>query len=790
MVRVLALLTVLLVPTLQARADEAEVLRVRFLSGDEALRASVLKGLEGYPAQVGAVLGPVFGDRTVRAPAAHAAAWLADRAPKDREPLLVDEVFTRADGDPAFVEEVRRFTRPSATAWPALAAAARKRLLDAASPVKVRTGAAVLLRHDATAATARLLADAWETGSEDVRAAAGDGLAAMLAFRFASPAEAKAFFARYERASFTEWVATLSAAKDAPDAPLYRRMVQEARANIERATTLADLDRYLRREQTPWPEVRRLAGRRAPKVQAQDGEWLLLLRRAISEETDRETLVGLLEATALLTKGNVDATRGLADAALARLPSCCADPELLKALLAVLERVGDKEHVAEAYARIRDVSDPGVLETWLSVAGSVGGNEVALCEFHRARADRTDEASIALLVRALDALARGGTESWSGSAVASAYLRGILRRQEARQGEAGLPHEPAPEARMAAVRGLEGFPSPETVSRLRELAHVPPEDTAVARLAVTVLGRMAPKVPEAAEALVDVAQSGEVPEVRIEAVRDLARLAAEAKDDVRRAAIEAVRSALKPTGGSRELRLAAAEAAAALADDGALPGVLALAAEAAKPGEPTLPEPLGASVEGLVTALAKSGAANDPAIADGLTRLAAAGAFDPAIELADAAADAAGGRIALQALRASLRRDRAHAAGRDVAARRKDVSDAHRILRSLLVAQNGGPPPESPRELEAWHGALVLLQDMSATLLDDAATPGDARRAALLAGVEAVVLRRDSGAASRAAGWLAQARSLPDLTPAERTQLDTWDGELTKLLVGPAPVPR
>ena len=115
-VRVLALLTVLLVPTLQARADEAEVLRVRFLSGDEALRASVLKGLEGYPAQVGAVLGPVFGDRTVRAPAAHAAAWLADRAPKDREPLLVDEVFTRADGDPAFVEEVRRFTRPSAAA--------------------------------------------------------------------------------------------------------------------------------------------------------------------------------------------------------------------------------------------------------------------------------------------------------------------------------------------------------------------------------------------------------------------------------------------------------------------------------------------------------------------------------------------------------------------------------------------------------------------------------------------------------------------------------------------------
>jgi hypothetical protein len=446
------------------------------------------------------------------------------------------------------------------------------------------------------------------------------------------------------------------------------------------------------------------------------------------------------------------------------------------------------EHVAEAYARIRDVSDPGVLEAWLSVAGSVGGNEVALCEFHRARADRTDAASVALRVRALDALARGGTESWSGSAVASAYLRGILRRQEARPNEAGLPFEAAPDARMAAIRGLEAFPSPETVARLREMAHVPPEEAAVARLAVTVLGRMAPTVPEAAEALVDVAQSGEVPEVRIEAVRDLARLAVEAKDDVRRAAIEAVRSALKPTGGSRELRLAAAEAAAALADDGSLPGVLALAAEAAKPGEPTLPEPLGAAVEGLVTALAKSGAANDPAIADGLFRLAVAGAFDPAVELADAAADAAGGRIALQALRASLRHDRARAPGRTPEARRQDVGDAHRILRSLLIAQNGAPP-EAPRELEAWRGALALLQEVSATIVDDPEAPKDARRAALLSGVEAVVLRRDSGAAPRAAGWLTEARALPDLTEAERAEIEAWDADLNRLLA-PTPSPR
>jgi hypothetical protein len=292
---------------------------------------------------------------------------------------------------------------------------------------------------------------------------------------------------------------------------------------------------------------------------------------------------------------------------------------------------------------------------------------------------------------------------------------------------------------------------------------------------------MSAKTPEAAEALIDVAQSGEVPEVRIEAIRDLARLAADAKEDVRRAAIEAVRTALKPTAGPRAFRVAAAGAAAALADDGALPGVLALAAETAKPGDATLPEDLAPAVEELVSALAKSGAANDAAIVDGLLRLAAAGAYEPAVLLADAAADASEGRLVLQGLRASIRMDRSKLPDRESAARRQDVAEAHRILRSVVVARNGRAP-EDARELQAWTATLALLEEASAVLLADPATANGARRAALFAGIEAVVRRERTAGVPRALAWLAQARRLADLAPAEQVQLAGWEAELGRLL--------
>jgi hypothetical protein len=169
-------------------------------------------------------------------------------------------------------------------------------------------------------------------------------------------------------------------------------------------------------------------------------------------------------------------------------------------------------------------------------------------------------------------------------------------------------------------------------------------------------------------------------------------------------------------------------------------------------------------------------------------RLAAAEAFDPAVALADAAAEAAEGRLPLQTLRAALRLQRAKSPGREPVARRQDVVDAHRILRSLVVAQ-AGAAPTSPREREAWGAALSLLQSVSAEVLLDPQVTNGARRAALMSGVQAVVLRRDAAGAPRAAGWLAQARALPDLTPLERGQLDAWDAEITRLL-HPSPSPR
>ena len=575
---------------------------------------------------------------------------------------------------------------------------------------------------------------------------------------------------------------------------MYRRLVAEARANIDRAKTFEDLYGYFDRTQNPWPEIRRLAAKKAAKVEGSGDAWVSVLEDAVEKETDRETLAALLEVASRLRGGAEERTYGLSRAAVERLGSCCNAPELQKGLLGVLGSVGTPEDVKGAFETLRkhEVSDPGVLEAWLSAAGSVGGNELEICEFHRQLLGKADDDGVRLRVRALEALAQGAMTtgaSWSNVAVASTYLRGILRRDDLREEERTLPRESDPQCRMAAVRSLEGFPSPETAARLHALVEVPPETPALARLAASVLGKLAVRSPDAAQALIDVAHSRGDAEARIEAVRGLVRVAPDADPAVRAAVQKVLQDSLRADAGPYELRVAAAEASAAVAEagvletEGALPGVLALVLEAShRPGPPPATDPLPEAAQRLVRALATAGERHDADLISGLARLGAEGALESAIRLADAAADAGAGRTGLQALRASLYVRRARLEGREAASRRADLGEAHKILRSVTRTGEAVDPKAT-----SLAPVLALHQDVVLALLADPEVKNGLRRSALLAALDLITRRHDVTQAAAAATLLAEARELVDLTAEEKAQLDRAAAEFERLAAAPAP---
>ncbi len=299
-----------------------------------------------------------------------------------------------------------------------------------------------------------------------------------------------------------------------------------------------------------------------------------------------------------------------------------------------------------------------MLDTLLTVAGQVGGVEQRLLDFHAARLPREgrpDEADgVALRARALEALAHGGDRKPKpAAALAAAYLCEVLI-----SGDPGK-REPAPAARRAAVRGLDGFPGPETAECLRTLVTQPGEDPGLARLAVSVLGRLAQKDATARTRLVEIGALPTPSEARTEALKDLGGLAADVPEEARAAVLSVLRTALR--GADPEARLAAASSRAAWLDGDSLTSLFDVVIEAyarspatSGPKE-TLEErdrPLLAALERLVEGLAKGEGSDDESIAMGVLRLGSAGAVEPALKVATLAATVGSGRIPLQTSRA------------------------------------------------------------------------------------------------------------------------------------------
>ena len=475
--------------------------RVRLIEGDASAWPTLLAPLEKSPAQVGAVLGPLLRDRTPKAAAAgaYAAAWLTERAGRDGEILLGEDIVARAKDDPAWVAAVRGALagegKKDPKAFATLLAFARTRLQKAEEDPILGAEAAWLLRFSDDQDVARELASAWDTGVGGVRTAAADALEGALSYRFASAAAAHTFFTEHKDATFGEWLRLLSVRKDSPESELYRRLVREATTNIERIDRLEALEPYLLATETRWVELRRLAARRAQKVEATPDAWVALLGRVLATEDDHETLTSLLDLADRLPSAPRAADDPFLRLVQERLRGCCSlepsvAPAITKGLLRVLAKVGGPRDVEMSFQVLPASAPTDVLDMLLTVAGQVGGVEQRLLEFHAARLPREgrpDEADgVALRARALEALAYGGERRPKpAAALAAAYLCDVLI------GADPAKREPSPAARRAAVRGLDGFPGPETAECLRTLITLPGEDPGIARLAVSVLGRLA-----------------------------------------------------------------------------------------------------------------------------------------------------------------------------------------------------------------------------------------------------------------------------------------------------------
>jgi hypothetical protein len=741
----------------EARADEDSDLREEFVKGGPGRWQAVLKDLARSPARTGIVLGPVFRDRSVRSSSAFAAAWLADHAPKGEPPLLIDDILRRIQGDPAYVEELRADLTPDGPGWGAIALGAKRRLTAAGTDPSLKSAAAWALRYETTKANAKELAEAWENGVEQVKATAGESLEFLLAYRFVKgPPAAKKWFAEHDTLTFAEWVRDLSMEKDRPTAPLYARMVSEARSNVERAVSPEDLKRYLLPSETPWVEVRQLAARRAAKIEAPGEAWLPLLVQVLREEKDGPALLSLLDVARRLKVDSKGAASEVARLVVARLDECCPKQELAIGLLRVLGTVGDPQTVAQAYDILERSPDPAVQDVWLSIAGSVGGNEARLVRLYQSRQNDDDEAKVRLRVRALEAMAQGAGRGGDGDVLVGDFLRAILRRTDASEAEARLPRETAPAARAVAIRGLEAFPDSSTVARLRDdVVRSRDEEAPLQLLGVGVLGKLAAELPEAAIALAEIARSDAAIPVRVEALKDLAKALGEAPaEEARERTVEAARAVLAANAGPREVRVAALQVAAALADPGSLPAAFDLAVESAQESASAVDPDLSAGLDRLTQGIARASEAQDAALVEGMERLARAGGLDRAIVVADGVADAGGGRLRLQAGRAGLLARRARTPGREATAR-ADLEAAHRILRTI---ESSAAPAE--RGQDPWKAALTLHDEILSSILEDPGIEVALRRECLLSTLEVAAYRGDQPSAKRALGVVDTLRAL------------------------------
>ncbi len=739
-----------------ASADAIDDARSALVDAAPAAWPGRLAELAKEPGRLGAVVGPLLRDRDPRRAKAGAfcAAWLCDHPDARGRAPLEDDILRRAAKDAAFVADLRAFLSVDGAGWTRLLGAARELLGARGADASLVASAVWILRFEATSSNARELLEVWEAGDDaTVRAAAGESLAALLGSAFEKPADARRFFDANRGRSLLEWVRDLSAAKDRPDSPMFHRLLAEVRRNLERSTTPDEIRPYLLASGVPWPEVRLLAARRVAQLEDSAEEWVPLLVEAIPGEGDVETLTTLLDAFERLDVAASVAGADLASTTSDRLEERPAPIDALAVrFLAILGRLGTPAQLHRAFASLSERrANAPVLAAWLDAAASVGGCGPDVRELHRRRRTATGADDVALRVRALEALAKGGAAA-PADAADEAWQSGSFL-VEVLAPPAGGPapaFAPGAEERSAAARGLEAFPSPAAVAALEARAVDPAEDAGLARLCASVLGRLAAKGVESDDALlalVRVAGAPGTPAARVSAVDDLSRFSRdETSDDRRRLLVDGLRRALGASA-PLEVRRAAARAAALVGDAGALSGVFALVVadldDAGGDGAaPTGPDSGRWSADRLVRAVVARDAESDEALAlecrDLLDRGPAAAAA--AIALAESAADAGAGRPALQTLRARLLRRRAGAVGRTLDESVDDLEAARRVLTSALRGVS-----DADRGDPAWLRVAAIDDYVVTTLLrlrvrqlasipDDAAS--DARRLEIRRGLE------------------------------------------------------
>lgn len=715
-----------------AGADAIDDERARLVDAPPSTWPDRVAELAKSPGRLGAVVGPLLRDRDPRRAKAGAfcAAWLCDHPQAGGRVSLEDDVLRRAARDPAFVAELRGFLSTDGAGWTRLLSVARELLGATGADASLVVSAVWIMRYEATASNARDLLEVWDQSDDPaVKAAAGDSLAALLGTSFAKPEDARRYFDANRGRSLFEWVRDLSAAKDRPDAPLLRRLLAEVRGNLERVTGADGLRGYLLEPSTPWPEVRRLAAKRAAELVQSTSAWARLFVEAVDAETDVEALTTLLDAFDRLGDVGGHDVRAFVERTAERLEARPppVDPVAVR-FLSILGRLGTPAQLHRAFATLaeRRASAP-VFAAWLDAAASLGGCGTDVRELHRRRRAATGPEDVALRVSALEALAKGVVAA-SGDVADEAQRSGaflvevLAPRRAGEVGAADPAFAPGLDERAAAARSLEAFPSAAAVAALEARAVDPVEDVGLARLCASVLGRLAAKGAEsdaAFDALVRVAGASGTSAARVSAVDDLSRLSREVSSDDRRDRLVGGLRAALGSHAPVEVRRAAARAAALAADAGAIAGVFALVAEDFASAGADGPAPTGPdsglwSADRLVRAVTARDADSDDTIVRECRDLfdRGQGAAGAAISLAESAADAGGGRPALQALRATLFRRQERWADRTLDERVDDLEAARRVLTSALRALTDADRAEPP-----WVRVAAIDEDVVTSLL-------------------------------------------------------------------------
>jgi hypothetical protein len=779
-------------PAATAQPDQDTALRDELLDADSPGKwTGLLKRiiLEKDRSWITRVIGEMFLDREAYAAhgalVARAGAFFADYPLEDGAPVLLPQVIRRAHGDDAFVVGVREWLE-GPEGWNRLLDEARRML--ASDDVNSRSiGVWFLSRQDGPAEDVTpVLWEIWSRAKEDLpllqQANGGaealakaylDAFQVVLGFRFPSVDTAVTELEKQKGRHLHEIIRALSKLRDTERSPERELLLRLGMQVVDSAVAGGQPEKlgvFLDPRKVDVPELRLYAVQQAAKMNPQPNEvWARLLCTPFTWEDDLRVFRGLLDLIEQMTfttdPAALVAADSLGDCVVKRLE--VRDPVADRVRLAsILGRIKIRQKAIEALTNIVGENEVLVRAALIRALGAVenASAEDVLTPYRDHAGD--DEAKVLVRVAVAEALGGPGMVAHAGPAAAAA-LREILDGQ----GDAGLGRDGDARVRLQAIRSLRNHPGEETSRVLGAIALATDDqeaDAAFLVLGAHVLRTKQDEHGPAVLALAAVVRERQAPmERRRRALKELAALDVEVAAAVRTHVMEAAREVLGATEDPLDLRLQAADTAAALADGLALAPLVAFWRE--EPGEHR-----AAKLEALLVAVAAAGGAHDEGIADTLLAVAATGRWDWSIERAGTLVESYP-RVGVQVAWARLLHARGGVEERSLDERRADLEAAHGRLDAVLAAA----APEEAEKARRLH--VLVLRDLGALYAPDDPASLEKRKEAFLEAVRIASESTDPQTAQLALPLIDDLNGR-ELTPAETASLNAARQKIEDLL--------